>query len=152
MHNAPSVTYPVGRSRFLGRLQVALWLVGVAVVAAWCMQVDTLGWRQALAVVSLVLAGGFAWHGWRRMPAGRVHWDGQQWFWTCAAEPYAVALSVHLDWQRHMLLCLQSVGAAPLWCWVEQSSQPQRWRDLRRAVYSPARAHADPDSVLLSEP
>ena len=152
MHSAPSVSYPVGRSRFLARVQGSLWLLGAATVAAWCAQVDTLGWRQALALASLVFAGTLAWQSWRRMPVGGLHWDGQQWFWTDAGEPSAVALELHLDWQRYMLLSCQSPGAALRWCWVEQASQPQRWRDLRRAVYSPARAHAAPDSVLLSEP
>nr|WP_116605868.1 hypothetical protein [uncultured Albidiferax sp.] len=152
MHSAPSVSYPVGRSRFLAHVQLVLWLLGAATVAAWCAQVDMLGWRQALALASLVCTGAFAWRGWRRMPVGGLYWDGQQWFWTGAGEPLAVTLQLHLDWQRYMLLSCQPPGAALRWCWVEQASQPQRWRDLRRAVYSPARAHAAPDSVLLSEP
>ena len=32
MHNAPSVSYPVGRSRFCGVLLAALWLAGAALV------------------------------------------------------------------------------------------------------------------------
>ena len=152
MHNAPSVSYPVGRSRFLARLQCVLWLLGVVAVAAWFWQLGALGWRQMLAAVGVALAGWVAMQSWWRMPSGFLRWDGQQWFWMGSGEPCEVRIHVHLDLQRHLLLSLRSQSGVQLWCWVEQASQPQRWDDLRRAVYSPARAQAERDSALLPEP
>ena len=35
MHSAPSVSYPVGRSRFLGALLLALWTGGAGVAGLW---------------------------------------------------------------------------------------------------------------------
>ena len=37
MHNAPSVVYPLGRSRFQGGVLAALWLAGVLVTLLWAL-------------------------------------------------------------------------------------------------------------------
>ena len=37
MHNAPAVTYPVGRSSIQGALGLVLWLLGVAATTAWAL-------------------------------------------------------------------------------------------------------------------
>ncbi|WP_394789483.1 hypothetical protein [Rhodoferax sp.] len=152
MHNAPSVSYPVGRSRIQAGLQFALWLLGALAVTVWCLQVGHLGWRQMLAVLAVVVAGVAAWWGWRRMGVGSLRWDGQQWFWTESGEPGPVRVSAHLDLQQHLLLCLHTEYGGRIWCWAERQSEPQRWSDLRRAVYSPARPLTEPDGVLGSEP
>jgi hypothetical protein len=148
MHNAPPVSYPVGRSRFQARVQSALWLLGAATVFAWCWQVDALGWRQGLALVAVVGAGGVAWHGWWTSPAAVLRWDGQQWFWVCADLPRAVQVSAHLDLQHHLLLRMQPDLGRSWWCWAERASQPVHWRSLRRAVYSPARPPKASSSAL----
>jgi toxin CptA len=121
MHNAPSVSYPVGRSRFCGVLLAALWLAGAALVGAWC-------WQQA-------------------MRPGNLRWDGQVWLWHAAgladgAEAEPVVLRAHLDFQRHLLISLRQSSGSVAWCWLESAQMPQRWADLRRAVYSPARSQA----------
>lgn len=139
MHNAPSVTYPVGRSRFQLRLQCAVWWLGVAVVAAWCWRSGVPLGRQMLAGAAVLLAGAGVLWGWWRAPVGSLRWDGQQWFWTVGGASVAVRVHARLDLQRHLLLALQPDPGRSFACWVDCSSQPQRWRDLRRAVYSPAR-------------
>ena len=117
MHNAPPVTYPVGRSRFQAGAQGALWLLGVATVAGWCWQVDALGWRQGAAALAVVGAGLLAVFGWWKTPAAALRWDGQQWFWTANDVARTVHVSAHLDLQHHLLLRLRPDAGRPLWCW-----------------------------------
>ena len=152
MHNAPPVNYPVGRSRFQTRVQGALWLLGAATVAGWSWQVDVLGWRQGVAAMAVVGAGLLAVYGWWKTPATALRWDGQQWFWTGSDVDCTVRVSVHIDLQHHLLLCLRPDAGRSLWCWAERASQPALWRNLRRAVYSPARPQDETNSALGSEP
>ncbi|WP_295955455.1 hypothetical protein [Rhodoferax sp.] len=152
MHNAPPVSYPVGRSRFQAGAQGVLWLLGAASVAGWCWQVDMLGWRQGVAVLAVVGAGLLAVFGWWKTPAAALRWDGQQWFWTANDVACTVHVSAHLDLQHHLLLRLRTDAGRPLWCWAERASQPVHWRSLRRAVYSPARPQNETNSALGSEP
>ena len=147
MHNAPSVSHPVGRSRFCGVLLAALWLAGAALVGAWCWQQAEPGWRQALALASLPLSAVGAWRSWRAMRPGNLRWDGQVWLWHAAgladgAEAEPVVLRAHLDFQRHLLISLRQSSGSVAWCWLESAQMPQRWADLSRAVYSPARSQA----------
>jgi len=152
MHNAPPVTYPVGRSRFQAVAQGGLWLLGVATVVGWCWQVDALGWRQGVAALAALGAGLLALHGWWKTPSAVLCWDGQHWFWTHHGVVWTVRVSVHLDLQHHLMLCLRPGAGRPLWCWAERASKPALWRGLRRAVYSPARPQNETFSALGSEP
>ncbi len=151
MHNAPSVTYPVGRSRWMDGLLAGLWLSGAAAVAAWCLQAGGVGWRQALGLAAVLWAGVAAlWvrreaHG---LAGGELRWDGQAWLWTARAGAEAAApgsLTVHLDLQHGLLLRWQAPGAGRQWLWLSRSAHPARWDDLRRAVYSRASTDAPPD-------
>lgn len=152
MHNAPPVSYPVGRSRFQAGALGTLWLLGAATVAGWCWQVDVLGWRQGVAALAVVGSGLLAVYGWCKTSTAALRWDGQQWFWTGSGVACAVRVSAHLDLQHHLLLCLRPEVGRPLWCWAERASQPAHWRSLRRAVYSPARPQNGTPSALGSEP
>ena len=84
MHSAPSVTYPVGRSRGATRILIATWALGAGCAGLSCYLFDSAGWRQLL------------------------------------------------------LVRLTQPGRASRWIWIEQRAMPERWRDLRRAVYSRA--------------
>ena len=65
MHNAPSVSYPAGRSRFAAALLLLAWLMGGAVTAMWWLQSQSPGWRQSAAWLVLAAAGAFAaWNWW----------------------------------------------------------------------------------------
>lgn len=152
MHNAPSVSYPVGRSRIQGWLTLFVWLLGLATVLGWCWPVEVLGWRQGLALAAVIGAGAAAAQGWRHIPAGILRWDGQQWFWAASGEPVAVDVACRLDLQRHLLLQLRPRSGRSLWCWVARAQHPERWHGLRRAVYSPARPQTDTSAVFGSEP
>ena len=141
MQAAPSVTYPVGRSRFAAMVLLASWLAGAAACMLWWSQMQSPGWRLALACAALAAAGAFAGWNWWRSPAGELVWDGNSWSGSAIGAPDAAALEVALDLQRHMLV--RRCGAkASRWLWLERSRDVHRWDDLRRAVYSRARPDA----------
>ncbi len=139
MHSAPSVNYPVGRSRGATRILLFLWALGACCAGASCYLFDSAGWRQLLLVLSVVFAGVAAGFGLRRDGAGVLHFDGLHWTLTGADPTRAVhgaRALVALDFQSLMLLRLTEPGRARRWIWIEQRAMPQRWRDVRRAVYS----------------
>jgi len=146
MHNAPSVSYPVGRSFFPALALAALWLLGAAATAAWAWQAGVSTAARLLAGAVLALAGLGALGFWRRMPEGELAWDGERWTWPSGAAGEGV-LAVGLDLQRALLLRWQG-GRAAQWLWLERSRAPQRWDDLRRAVYS----RATPDALAGARP
>ena len=138
---APSVQYPLRRSRVLGALLLALLFTGAWVVAAWV----GLGARDAVvsAAVALglwLLASAGAAHFWWSQPRGVLQFDGQAWALGQTAKSFSgpLALSVPpevlLDLQAHLWLRIVPIGHSVQWLWLERSSQPERWMDLRRAV------------------
>jgi toxin CptA len=156
MHNAPSVTYPVGRSALYGWILGGVWLLGLVVFCGWCHVVAHVSWRQGVMLVSLLVTGGIALHAWCNPMTGVLRWTGVSWVWSevsdCTTEGQ---VSVVVDWQRGLLLYFQpapqpTAGAATnaarrgWWCWLVRSAQPSQWQDLRRAVYSPARMTSNP--------
>jgi toxin CptA len=139
MHSAPSVTYPVGRSRGATRILVVLWALGACCAGASCYLIDSVGWRQLLLVLSVVFSGVAAGFGLRRDGAGVLHFDGLHWSLggaDASRSVHAARALVALDFQSLMLLRLSEPGRARRWVWVEQRAMPERWRDVRRAVYS----------------
>ncbi len=147
---APSVQYPLRRSRVLGALLLALLFTGAGVVAAWV----GFGARDAVlsAAVALglwLLAAAGASHFWWRQPRGVLQFDGQAWTLGPTAKSFSgpLALSVPpevlLDLQAHLWVRIVPSGHSSQWLWLERSSQPERWMDLRRAVYSRARSGVD---------
>ncbi|MFH0134122.1 hypothetical protein ACGLHS_28205 [Variovorax sp. VaC1] len=141
MHSAPSVTYPVGRSRGATRILIALWALGAICAGASCYLFDSVGWRQLLLVFSVVFSGVAAGFGLRRDGAAVLHFDGLRWSLTGADASRSVheaQATVALDFQSLMLVRLAEPGRARRWLWIEQRAMPERWRDVRRAVYSRA--------------
>ncbi len=143
MHNAPPVVYPLGRSRFQAWLLLGLWLAGVGVTAWWWHAAPAADWRPGLALATVLAAGVAAGLGWKNSAIGQLRWDGQLWCWESrgyqAGRPVQ-ALSVALDVQQALLLRLENQDGATLWLWASRSAMPERWLDLRRAVYSRRRA------------
>jgi toxin CptA len=138
MHSAPSVSYPVGRSAFAGRLLAGLAALGLAAAAAWTVQSSSFGWRAALAWVLALACAGFALRAWWRSPVGVLHWDGNAWHWQDDAGLAPGRLECALDLQARMLLRWQGETGAVRWPWVERKAAPSHWDALRRAVYSRA--------------
>ncbi len=141
MHSAPSVSYPVGRSRFAATLLLVLWLPGAACVALWSVQARAPGWQVGASVALVLLAGFCAAWNWWHAPQGDLSWDGENWNWSAAGQEAAGSLEVGLDLQRWLLLRLTG-GKVVRWFWLERARYPERWEDLRRAVYSRARPQA----------
>ena len=140
MHHAPSVLYPVGRSRFLGGLLGLLAALGLATVLAYALAVGAWALTLAMALVAAA-AGGMALRWWHQLPGGLLQFDDGAWQWspdlTGHTEPLS-ALQVHLDGQAVLLLRGQRAGQPALWLWAERATDALRWDDLRRAVYSRA--------------
>lgn len=149
---APAVQYPLGRSRLLGVVLGTLLVAGAGLLVAWILQ-----GVQPLSQGRAAVAGACVWiaavagalHFWRRQFSGKLCWDGQTWVlegdplgstvWVLDGPPM-----VQLDLQTHLWVCAFPSGRCRIWLWLERSSQPQRWMDLRRAVYSratPGAAH-----------
>ena len=137
MHAAPSVSYPVGRSRFALGLIATLWVAGAAGLVAWWLQVAAAPLQVLVATSAALVAGAVALRGWLRSPRGTISWNGEDWTWSAAATGESGVSQPVLDLQRVMLLRWDSAGATR-WFWLERGMQPARWDDLRRAVYSRA--------------
>lgn len=111
--------------------------------------------RVFLALTAVILAGAVAYKGFRRTPVGQLAWDGQCWRWegtgylTGAAEQ---KLTVIVDFQSLLLLRLENPAHAQLWLWAERRMLPERWLDLRRAVYSPHKASKQTPKDNLQAP
>ena len=138
MHSAPSVSYPVGRSRFAGGLLAAAWLLGAAAGLAWTLATPVPGWRQLLAACVLAACGCAALAGWLRSPAGTLAWDGGAWRWDQPAGGEAGRPELALDLQARMLLRWVPAQGRTRWLWVERDAAMSHWDALRRAVYSRA--------------
>ena len=146
LHNAPRVSYPVGRSPFYALLLGVTWAAGALATLAWCWHADAIGAWQLVAAGWLIVAALLAGWSWRHTLQGVLTWDGQQWSFEGNGAPAAVNIVVacHLDVQAHMLLSLHGQAASSLgWAWLARSKSPARWLDLRRALFAGRREHAD---------
>ncbi|HEX9721083.1 MAG TPA: hypothetical protein VGA59_15295 [Ramlibacter sp.] len=146
MHSAPSVSYPLGRSRFAAALLLMAMLLGGAVTALWGFQSPSPGWRIGGACLVLAATGAFAAWQWWHCARGALAWDGQNWTWSGDRVAQSGGLlEVSLDLQ-HWLLLRWTSGGESHWFWLDRASRAERWDDLRRAVYSRARPEALPDA------
>ena len=155
--SAPPVQYPFRRSGLLGCILLAAAVLGAGVIAGWIVQgasrLSTL-WPAALAIGLWAVAAVSAFLFWRAQPCGIVRWDGMVWAVTGLpglADGEARDLSgppgVFMDVQSHLWVHVLPAGRRGLWLWLERSSQPERWMDLRRAVYSRAKPGVGPDAI-----
>jgi toxin CptA len=122
-------------------------LAGLFSALGWWYVILQLDWRIALAFLSVLMAGVAARTSWINLPSGQLAWNGEVWRWESASYQTGVAeqeLVVIADFQRWLLLRLENQARASLWLWAEQSAMPDRWLDLRRAVYSPHRSPSAP--------
>jgi toxin CptA len=147
MHSAPSVSYPVGRSRFAAALLLGPWVLGLATCIAWRLQSPASGFRPVATAVILVLVGALAAVSWWRMPEGTLAWDQEQWQWPGGNAGSGTIPVVSLDLQ-HCLLLRWGAGRGATWLWLERATRPEQWADLRRAVYS----RATPESLPKARP
>lgn len=156
-HHAPAVVYPVHRSRVLGCLLAVVWCSGVGNLALWQATASVSPWPLAAALFAVMVAGGFAGTHWFKTPAGQLTWDGEQWHWDLHGEPAfnfsgAAELSIVVDVQFALLLLFQTKGLGKRWIWVERASKPERWMDLRRALYAYRREWQAPTGAGFDAP
>jgi len=145
MHNAPAVTYPVGRSSIQGALGLVIWLLGVAVITAWAMTSPDVGLLTVAYGLSL-LAAVWAAIAWKRSAAGELQWNCETWQLHLCDRTAGGHPMVALDLQGSLLLRWRADHGAEGWLWLDRASALARWDDLRRAVYSRAIADAPPSS------
>ena len=136
MHNAPAVSFPVGRSCFQGWLLGLISLIAVLADLLWCFQTDSIGWRQGLFLLILLAALVDAVLVWQRTPTGSLRWDGQVWSWIRVNDSVSGVLTVHFDLQFCLILSLRQVNGVRIWLWIERRADVTRWDALRRAVFA----------------
>jgi hypothetical protein len=154
MHSAPSVNYPVGRSRYARRLLISLWALGVASVTLASVQADGFDWRQAMLALSAVVAGAAAWTGLLQSAApGELAFDGRHWSMSGGVPLRSARASVALDLQSLLLVRLDEPALSRRWVWVDREAMPERWLDLRRALHARvAPADAGPAAAPVHHP
>jgi hypothetical protein len=144
--SAPAVRYAFGRSAASGFVLLFLAVVsGSGLVAFW------LAVRLSPASLAGLLCGVAGWCAasaaafryWARSPVGLLAWDGQEWALQLAGAHEADASlpePPHVLWdlQTTLWIMVKRQRRKPLWLWLDRSTRPERWSDLRRAVYSPA--------------
>ncbi|MEY2677351.1 MAG: hypothetical protein RLZ00_43 [Pseudomonadota bacterium] len=139
MHNAPSVSYPVGRCAFQRWLYFGFMCFTSAVLLAWALnQGLSAGWMAAL--MAAVLG---AWLGWKALGhVGTLTWDGQAWYLhdqNSGADDALGEVDVTLDVQKALLLrwmpTSDTLHGKSQWLWLDSQTLSERWQDLRCAVY-----------------
>jgi hypothetical protein len=144
MHNAPAVSFPVGRSRFQVQILAALAFLGFLAAVVWTAKAQAPDWRQWLMLSGAALTGLGAFWQWHHAPTGQVAWSGSSWHWAESSDAVEARVVVVIDLQRAMLLILGVGGnARKVWLWVERDASPARWLALRRAVYQHPRVEPD---------
>lgn len=138
MHNAPAVTYPVGRCRIQRIMMFTGWLSGGLVLAYWVMIAPDALLAQLACGGVWLLAGVWAWCAYLSTPEGHWAWDGQQWTWLSLAGEQMGQAHLQLDGQKWVLLAWQPLQARRQWCWADCSADPARWQDFRRALCASA--------------
>lgn len=136
MHKAPAVTYPVGRSALHAWLLGSISLIGALAGWFWRMQAAPESWSQWLYALVLLLVSLAAFRHWWCFPSGHLQWDGQSWKFNVLDSSLRGPVSVHLDLQGWLLLCLHSEEGGRRWLWLERRTAAINWHALRNAVFS----------------
>jgi hypothetical protein len=135
MQSAPSVAFPVARSRRVGWWLALVWGLAALPVAWWFAAVPTAPLVRCLMLLWILALGcGLAWQWWRT-DACTMRWDGQTWSIDGKSPLPEACLTVSLDFQTLMLSRLQPAGSRRVrWIFADRSGAPDRWHGLRCAV------------------
>lgn len=152
--------YPVHRSRALALVAALLWLFGAVSVAVWATSggadVGAADWRPWFAAAALLASASGAVSFCKSSGQSQIVWDAEVWRVEASNCSFAggpriaetvdgasnaanLEIQVILDVQVALLLRLARGQCAVQWLWVTRNHLPERWLDLRRAVYSPVR-------------
>ena len=138
MSRAPSVSYPVERGPAATVLLATVWALAAALNLAWLLAAgsgDSAPW-WGVGCLALVTPGLLLY--WRRLPAGDLSWDGEQWLWTSKAYPAGVDLEwpqIVLDMQGFVIVRSRNSAGAGLTLWLDSRANPTAWHGLRLALY-----------------
>ena len=139
MHNAPSVSYPVGRCVFQRQLYLLFMLGTLAVLGIWAFNQGFTGAWCAAALLAL-LGGVFGALSLRFIAT--LTWSGQRWCLhdQSGKKPDVFGeLEVILDTQKTLLLRWQPTSdklpTSFVWLWLGAELSSSRWQELRCAVY-----------------
>jgi len=150
MHNAPAVSFPVGRSRFYAAMVLGVLTLSASTLVLWVTQADALVLRHLIGALLWLISAGWAVRAWRQTPVGVLHWDGRVWTWRVGNAgdnmDLVVDVAVVLDVQIAVLLRLSAQNEL-IWLWPEQRMAAHQWLALRRAVFAPKPASASPDTL-----
>ncbi len=134
MQGPPSVSFPVGRSKWhIGTIAVA-GLPALLGCTLLLTQIPTD--RAALALLCLSVLLGFAIFEWLRTEQGMLRWDGQHWLWTGFGDVSVDQLVPLFDLQSVLLVRVRSDKGKVVWLWLEAKPDALHWRAIRRAVYA----------------
>lgn len=131
MRSAPSVVFPVLRSRRVGVLMAALWCLGALPVTGWLVQVSAPLSARIVVIAWTLLAGVLCARHWRQTPADRLAWDGQSW---SSSTVFDARLMVSVDLQSLLVLRLISPDGRAQWLMADRAAMPAAWHTLRCAV------------------
>ncbi|WP_315128753.1 hypothetical protein [Comamonas antarctica] len=126
---------------------VALAAMGAAGLLLWALHGAGPGpWPALLGLALWLAAGGSAWWRWRHWLGGWLEWDGLEWWLHAglAGGPVLLRAAPEVCWdgQGFLLLRIAPGSGRPHWLWLQGTSAPVLWGDLRRAVYWRARPAA----------
>jgi toxin CptA len=159
IYHAPAVRYPTGFSARLVWFFASGLTAGCVTAAVFTYlttrSAEPMLWQNGVLGASCLLAVASAGHFLYQLKPGWLDWSGQAWHWVAAhagsaasSTPSTVSLmaqadqegqlSVRFDGQSCLLVYVRSPVGPSRWLWLEESSAPQHWHDVRRAVYSRA--------------
>ncbi|WP_232076689.1 hypothetical protein [Variovorax sp. PBL-H6] len=94
-------------------------------------------WRTGLLALCVLGTSMAAWKGsLHRVSSDVLDFDGSRWSIRGATGSQAARARIALDGQSWLLVRMTGMGDACRWMWLEQRTMPDRWQNLRRAVYS----------------
>ncbi|MOA12329.1 hypothetical protein D3C78_1323110 [compost metagenome] len=141
----PRLVYVFERPpRAAGLCLLAVALAGACGVLLWAlMGAGPRPWPAAVGLLLWMLVAACGLRCWQRWPEGQLEWDGAQWWLrpqhARRALPLAGAPQLRWDGQGFVLLGAALAQGGQRWLWLQRSSAPALWGDLRRAVYWRAR-------------
>ncbi len=137
MHRAPSINFPVTRSRWQLRFIALLSLLAMAALWAFVREQGALDARILTLATAIVASSAAAFVGWQKSAVGSLRWDGQHWYWSGFSASQACHLSLLVDFQSVLLVSLVAdTRAVPLRLWLEMPPGNVSWKPLRRAIIS----------------
>ena len=138
MHNAPSVSYPVGRCAFHRWLYLSTIALTSAVLFTWALS-QGLSWSWGVAAGAAAVGTYLGRQAQQQI--GVLTWDGQVW---ClhdqglGLEDALGEVRVMLDVQKALLLRWQpasdTLHAQPIWLWLDAEQSPACWQEDRKSV------------------